>query len=795
MKPSNPIRLATLPAVAFLALTTLAPAARTEPNGSPAGEDAPGLAAPISVPAAAPTARVHLDRPGDGALWARGRRWKASFDESGATYYAGFGARQPRNLAHALSPDRVTVGGEPIAFERAAEPAVLGQRVEIDRGSFVEAYELSVDSIEQLFVFDTLPRAGDIVVEIPIASELDGSETADGLEFRNELGRVTYSRAVAIDARGRRAAAPTRLVDGAIRITVDADFVARAALPIVIDPVVSQFWLDSTTSDTFAPDMAWDPFHQVWLAVYSETFSATDTDIFARMLSATGSTLATGYVDFTASSWTRPRVANSGLSHQFLVVAERTSGTAKLVWGRMVAPNGTILTMDPQFDIGGPVPGDKRTPDVGGDPRAVSGTNFCVVFEHVLAGLDTEIAYRMVTSAGVPVGTEPAYLPDAAVESNSVPSISRSNGGTTWLVSWLRETSTFPVTDLIMAGRVNANGTVATAPFVVTSSFNAIFSAPNVSSPLASSERCAIAFASRLLFPLGSKPDVIVCALDAATVLQIVNLTTLENSGFQAQDQVEPAVDSDGQHFLVSYSEHNATFGHDECFVSDLYLAGNELGLAQSHVIVHPGLGLSQRVSQVAARPMLAGASHRYGVIYEVRQNDQDHDVSAVLFDGVIGGAATPFCFGDGTGVACPCGNNGSAGRGCGNSFQPAGALLASTGVVSTLQDTFRLNASGMPTPSGQVTFFQGTTAGTGAVFGDGVRCAVGTVIRLGSVTSSAGSASFGFGAGTPLVSVQGLIPASGGLRAYQVSYRNAAAFCTSATFNITNGVRALWAP
>ena len=38
-------------------------------------------------------------------------------------------------------------------------------------------------------------------------------------------------------------------------------------------------------------------------------------------------------------------------------------------------------------------------------------------------------------------------------------------------------------------------------------------------------------------------------------------------------------------------------------------------------------------------------------------------------------------------------------------------------------------------------------------------------------------------------------VPPEGVERYYQVTYRNAADFCTSATFNITNGIRAVWLP
>jgi hypothetical protein len=41
---------------------------------------------------------------------------------------------------------------------------------------------------------------------------------------------------------------------------------------------------------------------------------------------------------------------------------------------------------------------------------------------------------------------------------------------------------------------------------------------------------------------------------------------------------------------------------------------------------------------------------------------------------------------------------------------------------------------------------------------------------------------------------VRGGVPLNGGRRAYQVWYRNSASFCTSAAFNISNGVIVNWA-
>jgi hypothetical protein len=152
----------------------------------------------------------------------------------------------------------------------------------------------------------------------------------------------------------------------------------------------------------------------------------------------------------------------------------------------------------------------------------------------------------------------------------------------------------------------------------------------------------------------------------------------------------------------------------------------------------------------------------------------------------------TAFCFGDGSGTACPCANSGTAGNGCANSVNAAGANLAATGVASLTEDSVSLRGSGMPNSA--ALYFQGTTqggAGLGTVFGDGLRCAAGSVVRLGTATNAAGRSAYPFGT-FPSVSVKGFITAPG-TRTYQVWYRNAAAFCTASTFNLSNGVSIVW--
>lgn len=730
------------------------------------------------------------DEPGDAHLWARGEHYKASFGAEGAVFYAGFGPRAPSSAPHVLSPDRVSCGGVPLEFTRDARATRAGDRVEFERGSFREAYELAPESLEQLFVFDALPSRGDLVLHIPVASELAGSETAQGLEFRGEHGRVTYSRAVAIDAAGRRTSAATRLEDGAITIDVGADFLAEAELPLVIDPVVTGISLDSTSpADTVAPDMCWDPFHAVWLATWEFKFSATDSDILVRMLSSSGATIANGSVDVTTASWQRPRVANNGSAHVFLVVAERTSSSPHTPVGRIVQPNGTILTMGSQITtIGGSTALDQVTPDVGGDPSPSGTTGFCVVFEHVLSGSDSEIGYRMVSAAGVPSGTTPIYFPDSSTERNRAPSISRSNGGSAWLLAWTHKYQ-LQASDGTLGARVGADGIKIGAQFGVSGVQFKFDETPCASSPLDNSQRYAVTFSRA---GIGGQADIFVALLDGATLVQTINLTTLENSGQQTQNQIEPSIDCDGQHFLVSYSEFTPPFNFNQVCSSDLYLAGDQFGLSQSHVILHPGLGLDQRVSRTAAARPPGGQGHRFGVPYQIRQNDQDHDLALRLFDAFEGGSAGSFCFGDGSLAACPCSNSGASGHGCANSANAAGALLDLSGVPSTVDDTLAFVLVGVPATA-TCTFLQGSSAIAAVPFGDGLRCAGGTLVRLATKAAVGGASGYPQ-AGDPPISVRGSVPIGGGTFVYQVSYRDPASFCTSLTFNISNGVLVNWA-
>jgi hypothetical protein len=151
------------------------------------------------------------------------------------------------------------------------------------------------------------------------------------------------------------------------------------------------------------------------------------------------------------------------------------------------------------------------------------------------------------------------------------------------------------------------------------------------------------------------------------------------------------------------------------------------------------------------------------------------------------------FCFGDGSGTACTCGNASvpEHREGCLHS-QGIGGKMTALGASDATADTFQLVGTGVPDSIGM--FIQGTmriNGGDGVVFGDGLRCVGGSVLRLRAKPIVGGTVRYPEAGETPISQLGGLVP--GDVRSYQLWFRNAAAFCTVYTWNLTNGIETTW--
>jgi hypothetical protein len=139
--------------------------------------------------------------------------------------------------------------------------------------------------------------------------------------------------------------------------------------------------------------------------------------------------------------------------------------------------------------------------------------------------------------------------------------------------------------------------------------------------------------------------------------------------------------------------------------------------------------------------------------------------------------------------------------RGCDNSAATGGAALSSTGIPSLSTDTLVLTSTGELSSVLSVVI-QGEAQVGPFHFGDGLRCVGGTLKRL-YVKSAVGGMVAAPGAGDPSVSTRsaalGDAIGAGTIRRYQIYYRdNSASFCPNPpgnTWNVTNGLSAVWSP
>jgi hypothetical protein len=150
-----------------------------------------------------------------------------------------------------------------------------------------------------------------------------------------------------------------------------------------------------------------------------------------------------------------------------------------------------------------------------------------------------------------------------------------------------------------------------------------------------------------------------------------------------------------------------------------------------------------------------------------------------------------PFCTEESNPGACPCGNAGSGASGCANS-SGIGASLASSGSVSVAADSLTLDSAGL-LPGKASLLFAGTSqvnGGSGALFGDGLRCAGGQIRRLGvRIPGAGGTAQWSGGIATAL-GVTG-----GETRHFQVWYRDLATSPCGNAFNLSGALSLTFTP
>jgi hypothetical protein len=163
---------------------------------------------------------------------------------------------------------------------------------------------------------------------------------------------------------------------------------------------------------------------------------------------------------------------------------------------------------------------------------------------------------------------------------------------------------------------------------------------------------------------------------------------------------------------------------------------------------------------------------------------------SMTLFESLHFGSGIAYCFGDGSGNACPCGNFGAPGSGCANS-SGEGTVLTATGSIKVSDDELTFTASGLPSNKISLLFEGTATAGggSGVLLGDGLRCVGGSTTRITFKSSGPlGFAQFGPGLAGPAHWL------GGQTWNFQVWYRDPLGPCGIGN-NLSNGYRVTFIP
>jgi hypothetical protein len=727
----------------------------------------------------------------DGALWARGRTYKARFDSASATVVPYFSPRAPRNFDVRFELQSVTAGGEALRFDGEALVSRSGDVVTLDRGLVDEQYVLGIEQLEQKFVLEQLPAAGDLTVRMAVRTELQGSTSDSGFRFANEWGHVSYGLATAIDARGRTLALESFLVDGQIELVVPAGFAASAALPLTIDPVIAIFGVDVNTTTSFSGDSSYDLSAGAVLHVYNVVFSANDWDVGGYATDRYGNVWSGSFFwnDFTSAHWVRPRVAHLGASDRFLVCAQVGQPGARAIWGQVrTVFNNSIAA--PAVVSGAEI-GDKFNCDVGGDTYPSLPSSFCVVYERALSAADHDIHARLVDTSGVSQASPGTlFIDNSGATLDAYPTISKTNRSSEWMVAWQRDVSGQPTN--VRGARVLWNGAVTAASFPISNtSLNE--RRPSVSSSVGTSTNFVVACERDFV----SDNDIVLYAVSGASVAFSYNLSGADGATW-FNDQREPSIDSDGSHFMIGFAEYpNAPSGWN-VYASEAQWITSGMSVRQHRMALATTSANEGEVQIVAARSSSPNETYAdYSAIYN-RGIDPwtagpTDDVFSALIEGTYGGLVANFC--DKSGVACPC--FGSGVGGCPNSAFASGAHMAPTSFSRISNPNFGFAISGLK-PNATALVFQGTGTinnGFGGPVGDGIRCVGGLITRFTPRSANAAGGLVFPQPTDPSLAWLGNIPPMGGFYYYQTWYRDTGAYCTSGVTNLSDAVMVEWTP
>ncbi|MBL8896887.1 MAG: hypothetical protein JNM84_04640 [Planctomycetes bacterium] len=369
----------------------------------------------------------------DGSLVGVGDHYKTFFEEGGITFTPALGHAVPTNqnlrlrLETVVRGDRVVHSASPAVQPRRSNDAVL-----YERGEITERYDLRPEGIEQSFVFASQPEgSGDLIVRLRLQTELEASSghQLENLRFSaGEVGGADIGAVVGIDAQGRRQKGHLNFTGTHLELVLPAEFVSRAAYPLVLDPPISpRINVTAAPVGSSRPEAAY--LADTYLVAWEHAYSASDTDIHGQRLDACGRAVGNLLViDAATTDEREPAVAMVWTRNRFVVVYQRGALGARNIMARTVTRFGSLGPVFPVAQAND----DEYEPAVGG---SIHSTDTGVIIVWVNARWGIRVGRYRVESDG-----SLFFVTENALDTNPSgrrPVISKSGGASqVFLVAW-----------------------------------------------------------------------------------------------------------------------------------------------------------------------------------------------------------------------------------------------------------------------------------------------------------------------------------------------------------------------
>lgn len=260
-----------------------------------------------------------VDQDPESGLWAVGANWKLNVRGDGAAFFPltrDMERHQPLEIGAPL----VTFGGEPVRTETGVERIDRSDLV-VDRGTYRERWNLALNSVEQTFEFDAAPQRGELVIDLPIATQWRYRGRDAGLLFSVErMGDVRYGDVTTRDAAGRSVSTASEFHGDRIRLRVPESFLAKAVFPLIVDPIIENLTIQAGSAyNVFDTESAYDATTDRYLVTFATNHEnlSGDSDIIGCLLDGDGELLVLLPIEVTSQRAYTPSVCGVNFANKF----------------------------------------------------------------------------------------------------------------------------------------------------------------------------------------------------------------------------------------------------------------------------------------------------------------------------------------------------------------------------------------------------------------------------------------------------------------------------------------------